>query len=89
MILTSVLFDYTGTYRQMIEDIRNGSFGKVYTLGVENGGVRLLDLPDDVAQDVKDEVERVRQEIVAGRITVSAVADAGELRRRVEELFPS
>ncbi len=89
VLLSSVLFDYTGIYRQMIEDIRNGTFGKVYTLDVENGGVRLLDLPGEVAQEVKDEVERVRRDIVDGRVTVSAVADAEELRRRLEQLFPN
>ena len=89
VLLSSVLFDYTGIYRQMIEDIRAGTFGKVYTMDVENGGVRLLDLPDEVGQEVKDEVERVRQEIVDGRVTVSAVSDAEEMKRRVEELFPA
>jgi basic membrane lipoprotein Med (substrate-binding protein (PBP1-ABC) superfamily) len=58
-------------------------------MDVENGGVRLLDLPDEVGQEVKDEVERVRQEIVDGRVTVSAVSDAEEMKRRVEELFPA
>ena len=32
----------------MVDDLKNGTFGKVYTMDVKNGGVRLLDLPEDV-----------------------------------------
>jgi len=88
-LLSSVLFDYTGIYTQMIEDIRNGSFGKVYTMDVKNGGVRLLDLPDDVAQETKDAVAAAQQQIVDGTITVSAISDSGEMKTKLDELFPS
>ena len=78
VLLTSVLFDYTGIYKQMIEDLENGTFGKVYTIDVKNGGVQLLDLPADVPQDVKDAVKKAQNDIVAGKIKV----DGGRRRRR-------
>ncbi|MGH2530729.1 MAG: BMP family protein [Thermomicrobiales bacterium] len=88
VLLTSVLFDYTGIFDQMIADIEAGTFGQVYTLSLENEGVRLLDLPDAVPQEVKDAVEEARQGIVDGSIEVSAVPDADGVQQRLDELFP-
>ncbi len=45
ILLTSVLFDYTGVYSQMLDNTVAGTFGQVYTMTLANGGVRLLDLP--------------------------------------------
>jgi basic membrane protein A and related proteins len=87
-LLSSVLFDYTGIYRQMVEDLRSGQFGKVYTMDVTNGGVRLLELPERVAQDVKDAVATAERDIVDNTITVSAVGDAEGLKAKLDELFP-
>jgi simple sugar transport system substrate-binding protein len=86
VLLTSVLFDYAPTYKQMIEDLKSNTFGKVYTLDVKNGGVRLLDLPDDVPQDVKDAVKKAQDDIVAGKIKVPAVGDADGVRSTLQQL---
>jgi basic membrane protein A and related proteins len=86
VLLTSVLFDYTATYKQMIADLEAGTFGKVYTLDVQNGGVRLLDLPDDVPQDVKDAVMKAQEDVIDGKIRVSAIGDAEGVRSKLEEL---
>ena len=83
-----MLFDYTGVYKQMIDDVAAGTFGKVYTMDVENGGVRLLDLPDDVPQEVKDAVAEAEEAIVDGTIKVSAIGDADEMKAKLAELFP-
>ena len=70
----------------MIEDLKNNTFGKVYTLDVKNGGVRLLDLPDDVPQDVKDAVKKAQDDIVAGKIKVPAIGDADGVRSTLQQL---
>ena len=87
-LLTSVLFDYEGIYTQMIDDLEAGTFGKVYTLDVKNGGVRLLDLPDAVPQAVKDDVAAQQKAIVDGTVKVSAIADTNAMKKRLDELFP-
>jgi simple sugar transport system substrate-binding protein len=87
-LLSSVLFDYTGIYRDMVNDLRNGEFGKIYTMDVKNDGVRLLDLPEDVGQDVKDAVDAARTSIIDGSLTVSAISDAEEMKAKLAELFP-
>jgi basic membrane protein A len=88
VLLSSVLFDYTGIYRQMIDDLKAGTFGKIYTMDVKNGGVRLLDLPGDVAQETKDAVADAEKAIVDGSIKVSAISDADEMKAKLAELFP-
>ncbi len=86
VLLSSVLFDYTGVYNQIIDDVESGNFGQVYTMDVASGGVRLLDLPDAVPADVKAAVDEARAAILAGSITVSAIGDADGLRARLDEL---
>ncbi|MCD6029919.1 MAG: Purine-binding protein precursor [Thermomicrobiales bacterium] len=88
VLLSSVLFDYSGVYRQMIEDLAAGTFGKSYVMDVANEGVRLLDLPDDVPQEVKDAVAAAQEQIVSGDLEVSAIGDAEEMKARIAELFP-
>jgi basic membrane protein A and related proteins len=89
ILLTSVLFDYTGIYDQMIGDIENGTFGKVYTMNLKNGGVRLLDLPDAVPQDVKDLIAQTQKDLIDGKIKVDVISDAEGTRAKLKELFPS
>lgn len=85
-LLTSVLFDYTGAYGQFIDDLNAGRFGSVYTMSLENQGVRLLDPPIDVDQDTMDRVEEARQAILDGEIEVPAISDAGELAEFLDSL---
>jgi basic membrane lipoprotein Med (substrate-binding protein (PBP1-ABC) superfamily) len=81
-----VVFDFKGTYVQMVKDLEAGTFGKVYTLNVQNKGVRLLELPDDVPQEAKDKLTAVEADIVAGKIKVSAIGDAEGMRDKLKEL---
>src|ERR687890_448976 len=88
VLLSSVLFDYTGIYTQMLDDLAAGTFGKIYTMDVKNGGVRLLDLPEEISQEAKDAVTEAETAIVDGSITVSAISDAEEMKAKIAELFP-
>ena len=87
-LLTSVLFDYTGAYTHMIDQLDAGAFGDVYTMNLENGGVRLLDFPETVGDDTRTAVDDTSAKIVAGDITVSAIGDADGMTDRLDELFP-
>jgi len=87
-LLTSVLFDYTGAYTQMIEDLERGTFGSVYTMNLENKGVRLLDYPIEVKPESEAAVEKASKEIVDGTIAVSVIDDADSMHKRLDELFP-
>jgi simple sugar transport system substrate-binding protein len=86
VLLTSVMFDYTGIYEQMIVNAGTDQFGQVYTMDVTNGGVRLLELPESVPADVREAVETAEAGIVDGSITVSAIGPAEEMHTRLAEL---
>lgn len=86
VLLTSVLFDYTGIYNQMITDIEAGTFGKVYMMDVESGGVRLLELPEAAPAEAVQAVEKAKAAILAGEVTVSAIGDADGVHSRLNEL---
>lgn len=87
-LLTSVLFDYHGAYRHMIESLRDGTFGDVYTMNLQNKGVRLLDFPHPVEDATVRAVSDASQGIISGKTSVSAIGDAGGVKRRLVELFP-
>jgi basic membrane protein A len=86
VLLTSVVFDFAPTYKQMIADLEAGTFGKIYTLNVQNGGVKLLDLPASTPDDVRKAVEDAQAKIVAGQLKVDAIGDADGVRSKLEEL---
>jgi len=86
VLLTSVLFDYTGVFEEIIAAVGTPDFGTVHTMNLENGGVRLLDLPESVSQDVKDQVEQAKTGILDGSITVDAIGDAEGVKTKLTEL---
>lgn len=88
-LLTSVLFDYTSAYTKFIGDLEAGTFGSVYTMNLANNGVRLLDPVIPVSQETTQRVARAHEEIVGGRIKVSAIGDADGMHTRLKELFPT
>jgi len=86
VLLTSVVFDYSGIYEQMINDLDGGTFGKTYTMDVKNGGVRLLDLPAAAPQDLKDAIKTAQDAIVAGTLKVDAIGDPDQMKTKLKEL---
>jgi len=87
-LLTSVLFDYRGAYTELIQQLKDGGFGEVHTMSLENEGVLLLDFASFADPGTLGTVEEVRAQIVNGEIAVSAIGDADGVRARLEELFP-
>jgi basic membrane protein A and related proteins len=70
VLLSSVLWDFTGAYKQFIKEIDAGTFGqKGYDLTLANGGVSLLKtkyIPTSVWSDI----QAAQKKIVAGQIQV-------------------
>jgi len=85
-LMTSVLFDYTGAYTTMIDDLEAGTFGSVYTMNLENEGVRLLEPPIEIDPATMEQVEKARQGILDGTITVPTISDAEELETFLDDL---
>lgn len=79
-LLSSVLWDMTQTFVNMIEDIRAGRFGsRPYTIGLADNSVRLLRTPN-ITDAAWAEVEQVKNRIASNELRVPYVGDAAQVR---------
>ncbi|MEM9221584.1 MAG: BMP family protein [Pseudomonadota bacterium] len=82
-ILTSVIWDMTPVYSAMIEDLKDGSFGKEsYAISLADDSVKLLKTAQ-VDDAMWDDVMGLRQQILDGAITVEPIFDAEKVRALV------
>lgn len=79
-LLSSVLWNMVPVYSAMVEDLQNDVFGtKSYSIQLADDSVQLLKT-DHIPADVWSEIQALRQDIVDGKITIDAIADAQEVR---------
>jgi simple sugar transport system substrate-binding protein len=79
VLLTSVVWDYLPVLREAAKDIAAGSYGtKAYSIDLANEGIKLLQ-SKNVPADVWAEVEKAKQDIIAGTITVPVINNKGDL----------
>ncbi len=88
VLLTSVLFDFSVVYDEIIQSIRDGSFGKQHWVSVKNNAVHLLKPNKAVPAKVKEEIETTRRKILSGEIRVEDIAVASELHDFLNKTFP-
>jgi basic membrane protein A and related proteins len=70
VLLSSVLWNFDVLFNQAIDDVDAGTFGeKNYALDLENEGISLLQT-DQIDDAAWQEVEKAREAIVAGEVTV-------------------
>lgn len=70
VLLSSVLWNFTGAYEKFIEEINEGTFGKEgYVLTLKDGGISLLKSPY-IPASVWSEIEATKKKIEAGEIKV-------------------
>jgi simple sugar transport system substrate-binding protein len=70
VLLSSVLWNFDVLFNEAIDDVDAGTFGeKNYALDLENEGISLLQT-DQIDDAAWQEVEKAREAIVAGEVTV-------------------
>lgn len=78
LILTSVLKEISNSVFDTIEESVNGEFtNEPYVGTLENGGVSIAPLHDfegQVDSEIMDEIEELKQQIIAGDLTVDSVS---------------
>ena len=75
VLLSSVLWDFSGQYIQALADLAAGTFGQAgYSLDAANGGIRLLQT-DHISAEVWAAVEAAKAGIADGTIAVPLAAD--------------
>lgn len=79
-LLSSVVWDITPVYTAMIKDVQEGTFGtKRYAISLKDDSVKLLKT-DQIPEDVWTSVMQIRDEVLAGSITIAPVFDAAAVR---------
>ena len=79
-LLSSVLWNMEPVYSAMVDDLNNGTFGTVgYEISLADDSVELLKTTH-ISDEVWSEVMALRDEILAGSITVEPIFDAQEVR---------
>jgi simple sugar transport system substrate-binding protein len=79
-LLSSVVWDITPVYSAMIKDLRDDTFGtKRYAIGLADNSVKLLKT-DQIPDDVWGEVQKIREQMIAGEIKVEPVFEATAVR---------
>jgi simple sugar transport system substrate-binding protein len=79
-LLSSVLWNMVPVYSAMVEDLAAGTFGtKSYSISLADDSVQLLHT-DHIPADAWDAVMAVRDQIIAGDVTVDLVTDAQAVR---------
>ncbi len=79
-LLSSVLWDPTETFVNMILDVNAGTFGsRPYTIGLADGSVRLLKTPA-ISDALWGELEKNRERILKGDLKLAPIVDAAQVR---------
>jgi simple sugar transport system substrate-binding protein len=85
-LLTSVVWDMTPVYVAMIEDLKADTFGtKSYAIGLADGSVKLLETKN-LPADKWAEVMALKDEMIAGKITVTPEFDAAKVRAMMTDV---
>jgi simple sugar transport system substrate-binding protein len=80
VFLSSVLWNFTGVYKQALADIKNHTFGTHgYNLTLGNGGISLLKTKY-IPASVWSKIESAKSGIVSGSIKVPVATTAGAMK---------
>jgi simple sugar transport system substrate-binding protein len=84
ILLTSVVWDYRPVLREAAKDIAAGTYGsKAYSIDLANGGVGLLN-SKNIPAEVWTEVQKAKQAIIEGSITVPVIKTKGDLEALIK-----
>ncbi len=85
-LLSSVLWDLTPTYTEIIKDLQSGKFGtRSYAIGLKDKSVQLLETGHADAAAWKSTMQ-VQDKILAGDIKVEQIFDAEKVRALMSEV---
>jgi basic membrane protein A and related proteins len=84
VLLSSVLWDFKGTFKQAIKDIDAGTYGTHgYDLGLKNGGISLLH-SKYIPASVWAQIQKAKAQIMAGKIKVPVAHKANAVQQLIK-----
>jgi len=88
VLLSSVIMDMSVVYEEIIKSYMDGTFGQQHWIGMKNGSIYLMELNPAVPAGVKEELNAIRKNIVAGKIKVADIPTAVDLHKFLKKTFP-
>jgi basic membrane protein A len=84
VFLSSVLWNFTGTFTQAIKDVNNGTYGTHgYNLSLKNGGISLLH-SKYIPASVWSLIAAAQAKIKAGKISIPVAHNAGAVQKLIK-----
>src|SRR5438477_8814025 len=84
VFLSSVLWDFTGTFKQAIKDVGAGTYGTHgYDLSLKNGGISLLH-SKNVSAAAWAAVTKAKGQILAGKISIPVAHNAKAVQKLIK-----
>jgi simple sugar transport system substrate-binding protein len=84
VLLSSVLWDFTNTFKQAIKDVEAGTYGTHgYDLSLKNGGISLLHTKY-IPAAVWAQIAKAKAQILAGKITIPVASKAGAVQQLIK-----
>lgn len=85
VLLSSVLWNFEGVYKDAIEDIGNDTFGEEgYNLDLENEGISLL-RTDEIDEGTWSDIQDIRQQIIDGDVEVPLTEEKSEVQQLINQ----
>ena len=88
VLLTSVLWDMSVVYDEIIKSYMDGTYGKEHWVGMSNNSIYLLEPNKAVPQNIRNELKAIKKELLSGDIRVVDLPVAADLHKFMDKTFP-
>ncbi|MCP4232624.1 MAG: BMP family ABC transporter substrate-binding protein [Aestuariibacter sp.] len=87
VLLTSVLWDMSVVYDEIIKSYMDGTYGKDHWVAMDNGAIYLLEPNKAVPQDIRTELKAIEKKVKSGAIQVVDLPVAADLHNYLRKTF--
>ena len=88
VLLSSVLWDMSVVYDEILQSWKDGSFGKQHWVAMDNGAIRLLEPNKAVPSGLRKEIKELEAKLKSDAIAVVDISVAADLHKYLKEQFP-
>jgi len=88
VLLSSVIMDMSVVYEEVIKSYMDQTFGQQHWVGMANGAIYLMELNKAVPDSVREELAKIKTDILAKKIDVVDIPNAVDLHKYLKKTFP-
>ena len=88
VLLSSVLWDMSVVYDEIIQSWKDGSFGKQHWVSMDNGSIRLLEPNKAVPSGLRKEIKELEAKLKSDAIAVVDIPVAADFHKYMNTQFP-